>query len=369
MKPSDERAQLADSGRTTRRIALIAIGIAAGALALTAWRAVTPAGSACQTAAWDTTPKTEDLPDGWTVSASQYDVDRKQMTIVGAVPSDESSTQAVVYATITCFPTGAEEAVTRSSDAAKDAGQTVAKRDDLGDQAFSATDDSGATFLQLRHGDIVVYLAASGDASEGDVDTMASAFDVALGGDGGQLPVGTEDVQSSDDASAGASDAAEPSDAAEASGTPAAPALEASIPSKVGDLALTVGSLTGEDVLGDDQGSRAITAALRADGHTPADLKIAQASDEDGGSRMVITGLSVDGMSEKALKALAIDAWLAATGSGVKKEAVTVGGRDVTRIDYGDGGNIDYVLPGNGVVYIVETGEANLAAEALKALP
>jgi hypothetical protein len=369
MKPSDERAQLADTGRTTRRIALIAIAIAAGALALTAWRAITPAGSACQTAAWDTTPRTGDLPDGWTVSASQYDVDRKQMTIVGAVPSDESSTQAVVYATITCFPTGAEDAVTRSSDAAKDAGQTVAKRDDLGDQAFSATDDSGATFLQLRHGDIVVYLAASGDASEGDVDTMASAFDIALGGDGGQLPVGTEDVPSSDAASAGASDAAEPSDAAEASGTPAAPALEASIPSKVGDLALTVGSLTGEDVLGDDQGSRAITAALRADGHTPADLKIAQASDEDGGSRMVITGLSVDGMSEKALKALAIDAWLAATGSGVKKEAVTIGGRDVTRVDYGDGGNIDYVLPGNGVVYIVETADANLAAEALKALP
>ena len=84
---------------------------------------------------------------------------------------------------------------------------------------------------------------------------------------------------------------------------------------------------------------------------------------------MVITGLSVDGMSQKALKALAIDAWLAATGSGVKKEAVTVGGRDVTRIDYGDGGNIDYVLADNGVVYIVETADANLAGEALKALP
>ena len=71
----------------------------------------------------------------------------------------------------------------------------------------------------------------------------------------------------------------------------------------------------------------------------------------------MITGLSVDGMSQKALKSLAIDAWLAATGAGVKKEAVTVGGRDVTRIDYGDGGKLDYVLADNGVVYIVESSD------------
>ena len=61
----------------------LAVALAAGALALTAWRAIVPAGSTCQTTAWDTTPKTEDLPSGWTISATQYDVDRKQMTVVG----------------------------------------------------------------------------------------------------------------------------------------------------------------------------------------------------------------------------------------------------------------------------------------------
>ena len=355
----------------TRRIAWLAVALAAGALALTAWRAIVPAGSACQTTAWDTTPKTEDLPSGWTISATQYDVDRKQMTVVGEVPADESAAQAVVYATVTCFASGAEDSVTRSADAAKAAGQTVTERDDLGDQAFSAADTSGPTFMQLRHGDVVVYLASSGVADEGQVDTVASAFDKALGGDGGQQPVGTPDVvpseSASDEASGDAS--AEPSDEAEASASPAAPALQASIPETVGDVPLTVGSLTGEDVLGDDQGSRAIVAALRADGHEPADLKIAQASDEDGGSRLVITGLSVDGMSQAALKALTIDAWLAATGAGVKTEAATVGGRDVTRVDYGDGGPLDYVLSDDGVAYIVSTAEPALAADALKALP
>ena len=170
------------------------MALAAGALALTAWRAIVPAGSACQTTAWDTTPKTEDLPSGWSISATQYDVDRKQMTVVGEVPADESSQQAVVYATVTCFASGAEDSVTRSADAAKAAGQTVTERDDLGDQAFSAADESGPTFIQLRHGDVVVYLASSGVADEGQVDTVASAFDKALGGDGGQQPVGTPDV-------------------------------------------------------------------------------------------------------------------------------------------------------------------------------
>jgi hypothetical protein len=371
MKPSDERAQLADAGRTTRRIAMLAVAIAVVALALTAFRAIVPSGSACQTAVWDTSPKAEDLPADWTISASQYDVDRKQMTLVGALPSDENAAQAVVYATITCYGSGAEDSVTRSADAARTAGQTVTEREDLGDQAFSATDDSGATFLQLRHGNIVVYLAASGAASEGDVDAMASAFDMALGGDGGQLPVGTEDAQPSDDTGNAASDGAPPdaSDGEEPSGTPAAPALEATIPTQVGDVALTVGSLTGEDVLGDDQGSRAITAALRADGHVPADLKIAQASDEDGGSQMVITALAVDGMSQASIKALAIGAWLSASGAGVTSEAATVGGRNVTRVDYGDNGAVDYVLSDNGVAYIVSTADPALAADALKALP
>ena len=367
LKPSDERAQLAETARTTRTIAMVAVVAALVALGLAAWRFVVPAGSTCQDTAWNTTPKAADLPADWSISASQYDVDRKQMTVVGPTPADANSAQAVVYATITCFPSGAADAVTRSADAATAAGQTVTARDDLGDQAFSATDPSNATFLQLRHGDVVVYLAASGDATPSEVDALASAYDKALGGDGGQVAVGTPDpgATSAEPSDAGAS----PSGAAEETVSPAAPDLEAAIPATVGDIALGVQSATGADVLGDDPGARAVAAALRAAGHQPEDLLVAYASDQTGASDLTITALSVDGMGAKAMRDLALNAWLPGSGAGVTRDEATVGGRDVTRIDYGDGQGLDYVLVNGDRVFIVSTGDAAVAAEALKALP
>jgi len=369
-RPGTESTPAGD-GLSTRRLAIAAIVVAAVALGLAAWRVVIPTSSSsndsCQTAAWNTTPNARDLPPGWTISASQYDILRKSMTLVGATPSDESSAQAVVYATITCYPSGAADSVTRSADAANAAGQVVSARTDLGDQAFSATDPSGAEFLQLRKGDIVVYLAASGDADATDVDVLASAFDKALGGDGGQRPVGTPDAGSG---APGASDeGAVPSDSVDASASPAAPELEAKLPSKVGDVTLSVDSVTGESVLTDDQGGRPIVAALRADGATPADLKLAQAFDEAGNSDLLISAISVAKLDAPALKQFVLDSWLNATGNGIKREAASVGGRDVTRIDYGDNGVVDYVLPASGVVYVVSTADKDLAAKALRTLP
>ena len=160
-----------------------------------------------------------------------------------------------------------------------------------------------------------------------------------------------------------------PSDGAEAPESPAAPELEAAIPATIGDVQLQTDSVTGVDVLGDDPGARAITAALRADGHTPADLLVAYASDETGASDLSITALAVDGMGEKALRKLVLEAWLPSTTAGVTTAPATVGGRDVTKVDYGDDGPLDYVLSNDGRVFIVTTADAALAAEALKALP
>ena len=122
-------------------------------------------------------------------------------------------------------------------------------------------------------------------------------------------------------------------------------------------------------MLGDDPGARAVTAALRTEGYTPSDLLVAYASDESGASDLSITALAVDGMGAKAMRKLALEAWLPSTGSGVTTESATVGGRAVTRVDYGDSGPLDYVLAGDGSVFIVSTADAALAAEALKALP
>jgi hypothetical protein len=367
LRPSDERALLARAARTNRRIAVIALVGALVALGLVTWRFVLPADAGCQSTAWAASPAIEELPLGWTVSSSQYDVSRKTMTLLGPLPSDSTTNQAVLYATVTCYPQGAAESVSRSADAAAAAGQTVTSRSDLGDQGFLATDASGAIFLQFRHADVVVYIAASGDATSDEVDAVASAFDRAMGGDGAAVAIGTPDTgapsPSADQPSADASAAPIPTE------SPAAPELEAAMPTQVGDITLTVESALGTDILGDDQGSRAIIAALRADGKTPDDLRVAQAYDATGQADLRILGVSVTGMSLDSIKALVISSWLAATGPGVSTDTVTLGGHEFTRIDYGDGGSVDYLLAEGDHVLLIETADATLAEQAAAALP
>jgi hypothetical protein len=271
-----------------------------------------------------------------------------------------------VYATVTCYEDGAADAVTRSADAATAAGQAVTSRNDLGDQGFSAVDDSGATFLQFRHDKLVVYLAASGDATATEVDQLASAFDIALGGDGGAVAVGTPaaatPVPSADTATPGPSDDASP-------GAAAAPELEAALPAKVGDIALAVDSATGSMMLGEDQLSRAITAALRAAGRTPDDLGIAQAYDETAESDLSVLAVAVEGMAGAKVQAFVLETWLAATGAGITTDTVTLAGSEFTRVDYGDEGPMDYVTTKGNVAFVINTADPALAAEAAAALP
>ena len=366
-RPSDERARLAEEGRTTRRIAIAAIVLAIVGVGLAAVRAFLPAGDSCQQASWEVKPTVADLPEGYTLSASQYDINRQQVTFLGPLPADESSTQGVVYVTVTCFDEGAADAVARSEQAAKDADQAVTTRDDLGDGGFSATDEGGSTFIQLRHGDVVVYLAASGEVDPGDVDGIASAYDKALGGDGGAVAVGTTDPGVEEPS--GDLGSEEPSDEEVPSGSPAAPDLEARLPAQVGDTVLTVDSARGSDVLGEDQSSRAIVAALRADGKTPADLTIAQAYDETQAADLSLLAIAVDGLSDAKTRKIVLDSWLSASGSGITKEDVDLGGKTVTRIDYGDDGAKDYVVTEDGAVVVITTADEAAATEAIKALP
>jgi hypothetical protein len=365
-RPSEERARVAEEGRTTRRIAIAAIVVAVLGLGIAAVRAFLPTGQSCQQASWDVKPQGADLPSGYTLSASQYDINRQQVTFLGPLPADETSSQGVVYVTVTCFDEGAADAVGRSEQAAQDAGQAVTPRDDLGDGGFSATDEGGSTFIQLRHGDVVVYLAGSGDVDPADVDGIASAYDKALGGDGGAVAVGTTDPGVEEPSDEVASDV--PSDE-EPSGSPAAPDLEARLPARVGDTVLTVDSALGADVLGEDQSSRAIVAALRADGKTAADLTLAQAYDETQAADLSILAIAVDGLSDAKTRQIVLDSWLAASGSGINRDDVDLGGRTVTRIDYGDDGAKDYVVSESGATIVITTADEALATEAIKALP
>ncbi len=364
-RATGDQLRPADAGGASRRLAVTALVLSVAGVAMAAWAVFAPGTANCQAAAWDTTPAPEDLPAGWSVASSQYDVARKSMSLLGSLPADETVNQAVVYATVTCYQDGAADAVTRSADAATAAGQVVTNRDDLGDQGFSAADDSGATFLQFRHDRLVVYLAASGDATTTEVDQLASAFDLAMGGDGGDVAVGTPGaatpVPSDDAAAPGASDDIPPE--------VAAPELEAVLPTVVGDIVMTMDSATGSMMLGEDQTSRAITAALRADGRVPDDLGVAQAYDETAESDLTITAVAVDGMSGDKVRPFVMESWLSATGAGITRETVTLAGAEFTRVDYGDDGVMDYVTTKGDVVIVINTANPALAAEAAAALP
>jgi hypothetical protein len=363
---SSRRRDSSDGDRATRWIAVGGVVLATVALVLVVWGAIGRGSDSCQTAAWDTTPGAGDLPSGWTIGASQYDPDRKFMRFLGPVSADGSS-QPTIDATVTCFAEGAADSVTRSRDAVAATGETVTSRDDLGDQAFIAVDQSGATLLQMRNGNLVVYLVGA-SGTQGEVETVASAFDLAMGGDGGQAPVGTLDVSIPPvSESAGPSS----SDEALASESPVAPELEALIPTSIGGIDLSISSQTGDAILADDPNSRAIVAALRAAGKDPVDLRVADGYgyDDTSGTEFEITAFSVDGMKVSALKALVLSSWLSASGAGITTDTAKVGGVDVTRVDRGDGGAVDYVLTRGGDVIVVTTSDEGLASQALAALP
>ncbi len=358
-RPRPPRQPESDAGGSARVIAVVAIVIAAAVFAITVFRVFGPASQSCQSQAWDTTPKTEDLPVGWNVSATQYDIMRKTISYLGPQPADSSSSQGVIYATVTCFEEGAADSVTRSAKAAQDAGQSVIDRGDLGDGGFSAVDDSGATFLQLRHDKIVVYLAASGDATANEVDTLASAFDKALGGNGGDIA--PENPGSSGDLGAVGSDDPNASDAA---ASPVAPDLEAMLPAQVGDSAMSVYSEDGSTIFQQD-GTRSIQAAVRAAGREPADLRVAEADDDSGALSMMV--FNVRGMPVDKTQQLVIDTWLSASGPGVIRDTVTFKGKDWTRIDFGDEGTKAYVRSEGDNVLVITTADPSVAEQAAAA--
>jgi len=363
LRPSDERARLASSDRVTRRIAIVALALAIVGTGFAAWRFFAPADPGCQAAAWDTTPVVDELPLGWTIGASQFDLNRRQMTILGPAPQDETTNQAVLYATITCFPQGAAESVTRSSEAATAAGQTVSARKDLGDQGYLAIDASGASFLQFRHGGVVVYLAASRDALGAEVDAVASAFDRALGGDGAAAVTGTP-------ANGGASPSGDIPSAVASSDvpaeSPAAPDLESLLPAQVGATTMTIDSALGSTLLSND---RIVTAALRAAGLQQDDLRIAEAYDASAPDGLWIRAISVKGMTGDKLQKFVLESLLIATGPGVKTDKVTLAGKSYTRVDLGDGGPLAYVITRADHAIVIDTTDAALAAQAAAALP
>ncbi|HVN13963.1 MAG TPA: hypothetical protein VMT69_17870 [Kineosporiaceae bacterium] len=360
-RPSEERAALAASTRTATQVAVIALVVAGIALGLAVWRVLVPSGSSCQSTAWNAEPAADQLPDQWTVKGTTFDVNRRTSQFAGVDPGDGTGAPNVL-ATVTCFPDGASDVVARSAQAARDIGQVVDDKTDLSDGGYEATDASGAIFLEFRRGDIVVDLAASGGATPTDIETVASAYDSALGGDGGSIA--TPEPSSSDDL--GGVGSPNPSDDTGLSHD--APELEKLLPAKVGSVDLTIDSLLGSAVLTDDAGGRAATATLRADGKAPDDLHYAEAVDQTQTLQAGITAMAVNGLDAAKVRSVIVD-WFQLSGSGVTRSDITLAGKAWTKYDLGDGGDIYYLRDDGNAVLVINTSDPSLAEQVAATLP
>jgi hypothetical protein len=359
-RASQERAALASSTRTATRLAFLAIVIAGVALGLTAWRFLTPSAASCQDTVWSAVPAANELPAQWTARGTTFDLNRRTVTFAGPDPGDGSGAPTVL-ATATCFPQGAADAVGRAAAAAREYGQVVTTKNDFSDGGFESTDTSGAIFLEFQRGDIVVDLAAAGGATATDIETIGSAYDMALGGNGGSIssPAPSASVDLG---------AASPGPSAVTGLTHDAPELEKLLPTSIGGVAMTVDSALGSAILADDPGSRAAAAALRAAGKTPDDLHFAESYDQTGTLTTSVVAMSVTGLSGTKVDSMVLE-WFQLSGPGVTSSSVQLAGNTWTLYDLGDEGSLSFVRVDGAAVIVITAPDQSSAQQAAAAMP
>ena len=318
----------------------------------------------------------ERVPTGWKVTATDVYPDNQTTTITGPVPANGAAA-STIYASVTCFGDHAADAIARSEQASKDAGRAVTAVDGIGDIGYAiAGDTSGASAIQFRRGSLLAYLASSGTVSQADLRQAGSAVDAAIRralGDAGATaaPVASPAAPASGSPSGSPepSGLASPQPSQGAAASPAAPELEALMPTQVSGTALSVQSATGDQVLGTDAASKALTSALASFGKKPADLQLAQAYDPTNTLDVTILGFRVPGIAVSKLEPAVLQTWLFAGATGVTTKQTTVSGVAVTEVTYGGDTSVSYVVVRKDSVLVVQSGVAALAAAAIAALP
>ena len=367
-----------DGGRPRRTVLIVAVAalvLALVAVGLSAVAYLRPTTSSCEVAAWNSVPTASELPAGWKVTATDVYPDNQTTTITGPTPADGSAA-LTIYASVTCFGDHATDAIARSEQASEAAGRAVTAIDGIGDTAYAiAGDTSGASAIQFRRGALLAYLASSGAVSQADLRQAGSAVDAAI-----RRALGNAGATAAPVASAGALASGSPSGSPEPSGlaspqpsqaaaSPAAPELEALMPTEVSGTALSVQSATGDQVLGTDAASKALTSALASFGKKPADLQLAQAYDPTSTLDVTILGFRVPGLAVSKLEPAVLQTWLFAGATGVTTKQTTVSGVAVTEVSYGGDTSVSYVVVRKDSVLVVQSGSAALAAAAIAALP
>ena len=141
-----------------------------------------------------------------------------------------------------------------------------------------------------------------------------------------------------------------------ATGSPAAP------------IPLSAISASASEVFGDDPSSRAFAARIRALGTTFDKLEVARSSDDSGTLDVVITGFRLPGADLAKLKAAILETWLSANVEGVTTSTVTMGGKALTKVDYGDNQTTEYVYAVDDAVIVIDTSDVAIATDIARQL-
>lgn len=367
-----------------RRAFPVALALSLGALAVAgialAWSLFfSNSGGAndCQARAWDSIPQERELPDGWTVAATSFFVGNMTVTLEGPV-ADAETGEGVVYTTVTCFGKDSAEALARSRAADASSGSPTTDLDGIGEEGYQIDDGTGLSAIHFRRGDLVSYLVVAGNVTPEELRAAGQAFDQAMidarAGDIPSVePAGTRGpgAESPIVEPPGIEPSALPSalPAGSPAGEPASPELDAFLPKDIGGTPFVVETLIATDVFGDDAGSKAVTAGLRAIGKTPADLELAQAYDQNGAADLYLFAFRLPDADPAALRSLVLDGWLVANAEGVTTEEVELGGKTLTHVDYGAELPDAYLYSAGDVAVIIQTSSEDLAAQAAEALP
>ncbi|MFH1474781.1 MAG: hypothetical protein ABIG85_02875 [Chloroflexota bacterium] len=346
-----------------------ALGLLVAVAALVGW-----GGRSCRTTAWNAVTAAADLPAGWSVGTSQVVIDGLATTLVGPTSADDTMGAPAIYVMVSCYDGDASTALDRSRAAAEAGGETVVARSDLGDAGYAIEDAfATTTVVYFRRGGLVASVAPSGAVDPLDLEAallaVLAAVDRASSGVVAPAPPASGPSSSAPVTTAEPS----PSEAALESAGPdpsaAAPDLLALLPTEVAGTTLVSDSAIGTDILGADTSSRAMIAALGTLGRTPADLQVAQAYDENGELDVYLLAFRVPGTPAADLAAIVVGTWLSGSTPGVTTATVTLGGRELTKVTYGDQGAASYVRATGEAVFVIETSDETLASAVAALLP
>jgi hypothetical protein len=146
------------------------------------------------------------------------------------------------------------------------------------------------------------------------------------------------------------------------------PELEGLLPSAWDGSPLAKESVTGDEVLLDDDWSGVFRTYLESLNKSPADLHFAQATESTGTVPMTILAFRIEEATGEKMLETVIGAWKAEYPD-LESTVLELGGKSVTRGVFSEGDINSYWYEHDGVVYDVETADEALAAAILETLP